>query len=485
MPGPLKAQLRNVDRPAKQFFTELETSFLPSLAQGNGNRAASSIDRLSSVYGAHRREIDRLVQQTQAYQKQTQASSEAQVSFAFFSMIIAGVVMALVLGYANLLLSRFAIKPLNMLADTMRRMANGDLEARAEITKPVAEISSMMSALEVFRDTSKATATSEQKQALVVRELTAGLEALAAKNLAYRIETPFPDEYEPLRIGFNSSAEELQNVVAQTIESSKNVLNGAGEIRSASDDLALRTEQQAANLEQSASAMREVTAMVKQTAANAAAVGVAISQAHASAIEGGKVVSRANSAMGTLQQSANQINSIIDLIDGIAFQTNLLALNAGVEAARAGEAGKGFAVVANEVRALAQRSASAAQDIKVLIQTANQSVSQGVGLVDETGSMLLQISDQVAAVNERISEITQSTQNQAHQLQQVNHSVGEMDKMTQQNAAMVEQSNAAARSLAEEATELATLVQKFRIATVSLSPKTGARQPRLHAVGFG
>jgi methyl-accepting chemotaxis protein len=181
--------------------------------------------------------------------------------------------------------------------------------------------------------------------------------------------------------------------------------------------------------------------------------------------------------MHAIQKSASEITNIIDVIDGIAFQTNLLALNAGVEAARAGDAGKGFAVVANEVRALAQRSADAAKDIKELIQASTASVSDGVALVDETGSVLLQIGDRVAAVNSRIAEISASVQVQASRLQQVNLAVGEMDKMTQQNAAMVEQSTAASRSLADEANDLAMVVQRFSGTAVAATAKARPSAP--------
>ena len=461
LPGALKSQLVRVDAPAQQFFAELEERFLPSLKRGDMATATDSIGRLGTTYAAHRREIDRLVEQTAAYQAETREAGEAQAQWAFWGMALAGIALALVLGLANVLLSRFAISPLKAVADTMRRMAGGDLEARARIDKPVDEIGDMIASLEIFRDASKARLAAEEKQALVVRELTGGLDALAAKKLTHRIETGFPAEYEALRISFNDTMAGLCDVLKQTASSAGNVLGGAGEIRSASNDLAQRTEQQAANLEESAAAMREVTEMVRQTAQNAASVGQDISDAHVSAADGGKVVERAVAAMDSIQKSASQITSIIDVIDGIAFQTNLLALNAGVEAARAGEAGKGFAVVASEVRALAQRSADAANDIKALIGASQHSVADSVALVDETGSVLLQIGQRVAAINARIADIAESAQVQAVRLQQVNLAVGDMDKMTQQNAAMVEQSNAAARSLAEEATDLAAMVREF------------------------
>jgi methyl-accepting chemotaxis protein len=215
-----------------------------------------------------------------------------------------------------------------------------------------------------------------------------------------------------------------------------------------------------------------------QTARNAREVGEQVSDAHGSATEGGIVVTRAVEAMGQIQKSSSEITSIIDVIDGIAFQTNLLALNAGVEAARAGESGKGFAVVANEVRALAQRSADAASDIKALIGASHASVAEGVALVDETGTVLTRIGERVAAINDRIAEIADSAQAQALRLQQVNQAVSDMDKMTQQNAAMVEQSNAAARSLADEANDLARLVEGFDTGHRTRQPAPRAAPPK-------
>jgi methyl-accepting chemotaxis protein len=462
LPDSLKSRLKKVDAPAERFFSEVKNVFLPALKNGDQAGISASVDRLARTYADHRRQIDVLVSETTSYQAATSASGESHRTFALWTMALAGLALALVLVAANVLLTRFAITPLKAVADTMRRMATGELDARVDVHDPVEEIASMTSAIEVFRESSKARLEAEQTQAFVVKELTDGLDALAGKNLAYRIETAFPDAYEALRESFNSTTSELCAVLAHTAASAGNVLNGAAEIRTASNDLALRTEQQAASLEESAAAMREVTTMVQQTALNAAAVGQEMSEAHISTLDGGKVVARAVDAMGAIQKSAGEITSIIDVIDGIAFQTNLLALNAGVEAARAGEAGKGFAVVATEVRALAQRSADAARDIKQLISASNSSVSEGVNLVGETGSVLSQIGERVASINARILEMAGSAQLQSSRLQQVNQSVSDMDKMTQQNAAMVEESNAAARSLAEEATDLSNLVMTFR-----------------------
>jgi methyl-accepting chemotaxis protein len=178
--------------------------------------------------------------------------------------------------------------------------------------------------------------------------------------------------------------------------------------------------------------------------------------------------------MSEIEQSAQQISQIIGVIDEIAFQTNLLALNAGVEAARAGEAGRGFAVVASEVRALAQRSAEAAKEIKTLISASTQQVGQGVHLVGETGEALQRIVSRVAEIDSLVSEIAASAQEQAVGLQQVNTAVNQMDQVTQQNAAMVEESTAASHALAGEAETLSGSVARFKIGQVQAAP-TGRR----------
>lgn len=369
----------------------------------------------------------------------------------------------------------------------MEGLASGDLDGTINFTHHRDCVGRMTKAMVVFRDNAIKNQTADAVLTVVVPEMSRALENLKNGNLTYTIQTHFGENHDALRQDFNSTIAQLSDVLTRTASAASNVLSGASEIRSASDDLSQRTEQQAANLEESAAAMREVTNMVQQTAQNASAVGKQVGEAHSTATEGGDVVRRAVDAMGAIQKSATQITQIIDVIDGIAFQTNLLALNAGVEAARAGDAGKGFAVVANEVRALAQRSADAAKDIKHLISQSTAGVSDGVTLVDQTGEVLAKICDNVADINVRIIDISESVQAQALRLQQVNVAVGEMDKMTQQNAAMVEESTAAARSLAEEATDLAELVQRFKTGSapsmarpapkVARRPSPARRQP--------
>ncbi|MDO8381250.1 PAS domain-containing methyl-accepting chemotaxis protein [Phenylobacterium sp.] len=295
-----------------------------------------------------------------------------------------------------------------------------------------------------------------------VDEIAGGLSKLAHNDLSYRITRAIDPAFEKVRTDFNAAMTTLQETMTAVMASTTSVGGGADEIASASDDLSRRTEQQAASLEETAAALDEITATVRRSATGAKQASGAASSARAEAQRSGEVVREAVSAMGEIEGSSKQISQIIGVIDEIAFQTNLLALNAGVEAARAGEAGRGFAVVASEVRALAQRSADAAKEIKALIATSGAQVERGVKLVGETGETLLGIAEKVAEIDGLISEIALSSQEQATGLAQVNTAVNQMDQVTQQNAAMVEQATAAASSLRGEARELVRLVSRFQ-----------------------
>ncbi len=220
-------------------------------------------------------------------------------------------------------------------------------------------------------------------------QIGAGLARLAGNDLSEQISTPFKPSFERLRLDFNMAHANLQSTLSRIVEGTDAIESGIGDIASASDDLSRRTEQQAASLEQTAAALDEITATVRNTAEGANAARNAVMAAKADAEHSGTVVQDAVAAMSAIEQSARQISQIIGVIDEIAFQTNLLALNAGVEAARAGDAGRGFAVVASEVRALAQRSADAAREIKALISTSASQVCRGVELVDATGQSLV------------------------------------------------------------------------------------------------
>ncbi|MNL17686.1 Methyl-accepting chemotaxis protein III [compost metagenome] len=312
----------------------------------------------------------------------------------------------------------------------------------------------------------------------MVRSFGASLERLASGDLTWRLEDEMPPAYEKLKADFNDAMLKLQDAMRVIVGNAGSIHSGSREISVASDDLAKRTEQQAAGLEETAAALDQITATVKRTAEGARETRQVVASAKADAETSGQVVGRAIAAMGAIEESSRQINQIIGVIDEIAFQTNLLALNAGVEAARAGDAGRGFAVVASEVRALAQRSAEAAKEIKVLISASGVQVSEGVDLVGQTGRALERILGEVVQINGLVAEIAASAEEQATGLQQVNIAVNQMDQVTQQNAAMVEESTAASHSLSREADNLTELMAQFRVGGVNGDAVGGANAGR-------
>jgi methyl-accepting chemotaxis protein len=302
---------------------------------------------------------------------------------------------------------------------------------------------------------------SDAEQSAVVATLAESLTKLARGDLTARIEAHFDGRYQQLKTDFNAAIDSLRDTMRGIAAAAGGLQSGSNEIASASNDLSKRTEQQAASLEETAAALDEITATVRRSAEGAKQASTAANGARVDATRSGDVMRDAVSAMGEIEQSSSQITQIIGVIDEIAFQTNLLALNAGVEAARAGDAGRGFAVVAQEVRALAQRSADAAKEIKTLIASSTSQVERGVRLVGETGQALTGIVAKVAEMDTLISEIAQSSQEQATGLNSVNAAVNQMDQVTQQNAAMVEEATAAASNLRSEASELARMVSSF------------------------
>ncbi len=360
------------------------------------------------------------------------------------------------------------------IADVFTRFAKGGrkviIQARytpliGKDGKPyrVVKYATDITAAEIAREQAEAErAQRAQEQAAVVTSLASALSSLSEGDLQSQITETFPADYEQLRKDFNAAVASLSDTLGQVRTGSDAMRTGAEEIAHASDDLSRRTEQQAASLEETAAALDQITATVKTTAAGARRANETVAMAKSEAVRSGEVVAQAVQAMGDIKTSSQEISQIIGVIDEIAFQTNLLALNAGVEAARAGDAGRGFAVVAQEVRALAQRSAQAAKEIKALISASSQQVGQGVELVGETGRALDKIVAQVADIDALISEIAASAQEQATGLAEVNTAVNQMDQVVQQNAAMVEQSTAATHALKSETAELNRLISRFR-----------------------
>jgi methyl-accepting chemotaxis protein len=413
---------------------------------------------------------------------------KAAQDLANLSLVIGGLAALAIAGLMGWLLTATIGAPVGLMTTAMRRLASGDNTVDVPAVGRKDEVGHMAEAVLNFKEAAIAKqrlegesveqrrltegeraqreaekAAEAQADGVVIATIGQALNHLSNGDLTHRITTEFSAKAQQLKADFNAAAERLQDAMRGINNATGGIRSGSEEIAQASDDLSRRTEQQAASLEETAAALDQITATVRKTASGANEVSSLVANARTGAEKSGQIVAQAVSAMTEIETSSQQVSQIIGVIDEIAFQTNLLALNAGVEAARAGDAGRGFAVVAQEVRALAQRSADAAKEIKGLISTSTQQVGAGVSLVGQTGQALQTIVDQVASIDGLVKEIAASAQEQSTGLHQVNVAVNQMDQVVQQNAAMVEQATAATHSLKGEAGELAGLVGRFKV----------------------
>ncbi|HQR89169.1 MAG: chemotaxis protein [Caulobacter sp. 12-67-6] len=433
-----------------------------------------------------------------------EAAAQKKASVASTITLAAGILITVGIAIAGgLLLSGGIATPVAAMTAAMRRLASGDNTVEVPASGRKDEIGQMAAAVTHFKEAAIAKERLESESAsqrsLTEREraereadkaadaeadattfgaLAEALDRLASGDLTHRISVDFAPKAQQLKTDFNAAAARLQDAMKSISVTTEGVSAGSDEIARASDDLSRRTEQQAASLEETAAALDEITATVRKTASGAKEASQVVANARSDAQRSGEIVSQAVSAMTEIEGSSQKVGNIIGVIDEIAFQTNLLALNAGVEAARAGEAGRGFAVVAQEVRALAQRSADAAKEIKVLISTSTQQVGTGVSLVGQTGEALRRIVEQVASIDTLVNEIAASANEQSTGLHEVNQAVNQMDQVVQQNAAMVEQATAATHALKGEASELASLVGRFKVSQAAQDAPRAAPQHR-------
>ncbi|MDK4718807.1 methyl-accepting chemotaxis protein [Rhizobium sp. CNPSo 3968] len=419
------------------------------------------------------------------------ANASASQNDAFVSLIAYGLtfLVSVVLSITGICVIIFRVtRPVGALTHSMTALAEGNLSVLIGGVERRDEIGAMARSVQIFQQAAlrnkaleaeaadarirsenerlevqrRAEEEAEERLLQATGSLATGLRHLASGDLRCEIETPLAAQFEALRHDFNSSVSQLRAAMSQVGHAASLVNSGSYEISQASDNLSKRTEQQAASLEETAAALEEVTANVQSTSKRAGDARDLVRGARSRAENSSQVVNNAVNAMGRIEHSSKQISQIISVIDEIAFQTNLLALNAGVEAARAGEAGKGFAVVAQEVRELAQRSANAAKEIKVLIGNSEVAVGEGVKLVNDTGEGLAAIADLVLQINQHMDAIATAAQEQSMGLSEINSAVNHMDQATQQNAAMVEEMNAAGAGLAEESKRLGELLSAFR-----------------------
>ena len=379
-------------------------------------------------------ELSKPLQQYTASRAQARHASAAHdtriVNIVLAICALAALVISLALRAA---MTRLVVKPIAAMAEDLTRMAGGDLRASA-----------------------------------------------------HREETYGNNEIGTLQRALASMQHELSDTVRHIRQSADTITGAAGEIASGNMDLSSRTEQQAASLEETAASMEEISGTVKLNADNASHAAALANDASDKATQGSEVVGRVISTMDEISQSSAKIADIIAIIEGIAFQTNILALNAAVEAARAGEQGRGFAVVAGEVRSLAQRSSTAAKEIKELIDRSVDRVHAGSGYVQQAGVAMTEVTQAVHNVTQIMREISTASAEQSRGIGQVATAVTQMDGVTQQNAALVEEAAAAARSLDEQARMLKEVLATFtvdegsRTASHRMAPRLAA--PRLHAL---
>ncbi|MBX9883749.1 MAG: methyl-accepting chemotaxis protein [Novosphingobium sp.] len=471
VPEQLRQPLNDTIAAADKFWQVMDSKFLPAVSSGNraAMEEAFSMD-IAPIYRVQREQVRSIVALSRTYSAETARTDAKLIGLALAGLAALAFAMLGLILWSARAAQKLVVAPLVEAAAAMQRMADGDTSVPIEGTERRDEIGQVARAMQVFREAEEWRRQAATEQSAVVEALSAGLARLAAKDLEHQLDQPFPPAYETLRETYNAAVASLAEALRIVRIGTASVQGSISEIGAAAHDLALRNEAQAARIAETAGSMDAVTRIVQETATGAQAVSQTITLADREAGEGGEVVRRAIEAMAAIEHSAQEIGQIISVIDGIAFQTNLLALNAGVEAARAGEAGKGFAVVATEVRALAQRSADAAQSIKALITTSGEQVGAGVELVRESGTRLETIVRRIGEIGALTGNIAGSATRQAASLGQINAAMREMDRMTQQNAAMVEESSAATRSLAAEAVRLNELVRTFRTRNVAHRP---------------
>ena len=501
----------NADKSARQFWNVTDGEFIPALMRGDIASAKAAYSRMTGFYNAHRVAIDAVVQKANAFVAATEGRAATYDKFIVVLVtVVSGLTLGLVVACA-VFLAWGMVKPLIKITSAMNDMAAGNFDNALPGLNRKDEIGEIANAVEKFKLLAETQANAqrqrliheaeskrvsdrlaaEQRAAeieraaaeadahrhsqklaelaaiqkerdLVNASIGAGLQRLAEKDLTFRLQCDLPEAYKTLQTNFNSAMDALQSAMDAVACSAVRVSTGSAEIAVAAEDLSRRVENQAASLEQSSAAIHHITTTMQSTAASAEQAGRIIFSAKNDAEKTGDVVLRTVDAMKCIETSSRQINDIIGVIDEIALQTNLLALNAGVEAARAGDAGKGFAVVASEVRALAQRAAESAKEIKHLISASSVQVDAGVKLVSETGHSIHQMMAQVDEISVVAAKIITGAREQAHALSEVNTAIREMDQTTQQNAAMVEQTTASTHELKSAGEQLAQLVCEFR-----------------------
>ena len=410
------------------------------------------------------------------------------------NVLIAIIVCLAIILPVGIIIGRIGVRGIGRVSEAAVKLAGGALDTRIPVTTRD-EIGALAASFNEMGEKLQANVMKEREQAAKTEQFMVEakrvLGNLAQGDLTDQMTSACAGDLEQIKVSLNSAISNLTTTLTTVRDAAESVTTGAEEITKGNEDLSQRTSEQASSLEETSSAMEEMTSTVKQNADNAKQANQLAIAARDVANKGGAVTTKAVEAMGEINKSSKKIADIITVIDEIAFQTNLLALNAAVEAARAGEHGRGFAVVAAEVRNLAQRSATAAKEIKGLINESIQRVTDGSELVDQSGKTLAEIVGSVKRVTDIIAEITAASQEQASGIDQVNKAIMQMDETTQQNAALVEEATSASQSMKEQAQALMRQVGSFKMtgsgreSHARSSAALAAHKPALTSFGAG
>ncbi|WP_082737796.1 MULTISPECIES: methyl-accepting chemotaxis protein [unclassified Sphingomonas] len=405
------------------------------------------------------------------------ATQEKAMDTATTVLIVGGIALiGLAIGLAWLL-SRAIATPISALTGTMSTLASGRNDVDVDGADRADELGDMARAVLVFRDaaiakqaTDAAAAKAEAEQKMVVEVVSAQLSELADGNLTAQIDADFPADYAAVKANFNAAVTSLRGLIASVLEATSSIHSGSGRIAEASEDLARRTEANAASLEETSAAIVQMDQRLKTTAAAAGQTVERANGAIGTVANGRSVAEGAVAAMGRVADSAKGIDSVIEGLDKIAFQTRVLAMNAAVEAGRAGEAGRGFAVVADLVSALAMRAEEEAGRARDQLTATQTDIVAAVEMVQKVDSALVDISTDVNEVHSLLDKIAQDNHAQSFAITEVSSAISTMDQTTRQTSAMVEQSSTAARELANEVSHLADQAGQFTVEGGGRSP---------------